>query len=64
MKNKKYILLLIISIVIILALGITHAWLTQTFDGSKIQSMRVGTFKLSLQEGNSLSLQSAEFMAD
>ena len=64
MKNKKYILLLIISIVIILALGITYAWLTQTLDGSKIQSMRVGTFKLSLQEGNSLSLQSAEFMAD
>ena len=64
MKNKKYILLLIISIVIILALGITYAWLTQTLDGSKIQSMRVGTFKLSLQEGNSLSLQSAEFMSD
>ena len=64
MKNKKYILLLIVSIVIILALGITYAWLTQTLDGSKIQSMRVGTFKLSLQEGNSLSLQSAEFIAD
>ena len=64
MKNKKYILLLIVSIVIILALGITYAWLTQTLDGSKIQSMRVGTFKLSLQEGNSLSLQSAEFMSD
>ena len=64
MKNKKYILLLIISIVIILALGITYAWLTQTLDGSRIQSMRVGTFKLSLQEGNSLSLQSAEFIAD
>ena len=64
MKNKKYILLLIISIVIILALGITYAWLTQTLDGSKIQSMRVGTFKLSLQEDNSLSLQSAEFMSD
>ena len=64
MKNRKYILLLMISIVIILALGITYAWLTQTLDGSKIQSMRVGTFKLSLQEGNSLSLQSAEFMTD
>ena len=64
MKNKKYILLLIISIIVILVVGITYAWLTQTLDGSKIQSMRVGTFKLSLQEGNSLSLQSAEFMAD
>ena len=64
MKNRKYILLLMISIVIILALGITYAWLTQTLDGSKIQSMRVGTFKLSLQEDNSLSLQSAEFMSD
>ena len=64
MKNKKYILLLIISIIVILVVGITYAWLTQTLDGSKIQSMRVGTFKLSLQEGNSLSLQSAEFMSD
>ena len=64
MKNKKYILLLIISIIVILVVGITYAWLTQTLDGNKIQSMRVGTFKLSLLEGNSLSLQSAEFMSD
>ena len=64
MKNKKYILLLIPSLLVVIILGVTYAWLIQTVNGNKIQAMRVGTFKLSLEEGNSLSLPSSEFMSD
>lgn len=64
MKNKKYILLLIASLLVVIILGVTYAWLIQTVNGNKIQAMRVGTFKLSLEEGNSLSLPSSEFMSD
>ncbi len=64
MKNKKYILLLIASLLVVIILGVTYAWLIQTFNSNKIQAMRVGTFKLSLEEGNSLSLPSSEFMSD
>ena len=64
MKNKKYILLLIASLLVVIILGVTYAWLIQTVNSNKIQAMRVGTFKLSLEEGNSLSLPSSEFMSD
>ena len=64
MKNKKYILLLASSLLVIIILGVTYAWLIQTVNSNKIQAMRVGTFKLSLEEGNSLSLPSSEFMSD
>ena len=47
MKNKKYILLLIASLLVVIILGVTYAWLIQTVNGNKIQAMRVGTFKLS-----------------
>ena len=64
MKNKKYILLLASSLLVIIILGVTYAWLIQTVNSNKIQAMRVGTFKLSLEEGNYLSLPSSEFMSD
>ena len=63
-QKKKLIIAITLLIIIILGLGITYAWLIQTVNGNKIQAMRVGTFKLSLEEGNSLSLPSSEFMSD
>ena len=62
-KNKLLIAVIVLA-VIALGLGITYAWLTQTVNGSKVQTMRVGTFKFTLAEKNSLSVSSAEFMSD
>ena len=63
-KRNKLLIAVIIMAVIALGLGITYAWLTQTVNGSKVQTMRVGTFKFTLAEKNSLSVSSAEFMSD
>ena len=63
-KRNKLLIAVIILAVIALGLGITYAWLTQTVNGSKVQTMRVGTFKFTLAEKNSLSVSSAEFMSD
>ena len=63
-NNRKYILFLVGILVILLVIGITYAWLTQTVIGEKVHSMRVGTFKFSLSEENSLTLDSGEFMSD
>jgi hypothetical protein len=63
-KKNKLLIAVIIMAVIALGLGITYAWLTQTVNGSKVQTMRVGTFKFTLAENNSLSVSSAEFMSD
>ena len=63
-NNRKYILFLVSILVILLVIGITYAWLTQTVIGEKVHSMRVGTFKFSLSEENSLTLDSAEFLKD
>ena len=62
-KNKLLIAVIVLA-VIALGLGKTYAWLTQTVNGSKVQTMRVGTFKFTLAEKNSLSVSSAEFMSD
>ena len=63
-NNRKYILFLVGILVILLVIGITYAWLTQTVIGEKVHSMRVGTFKFSLSEENSLALDSGEFLKD
>ena len=63
-NNRKYILFLVGILVILLVIGITYAWLTQTVIGEKVHSMRVGTFKFSLSEENSLTLDSGEFLKD
>ena len=63
-QRKKLIIAITLLIIIILGLGITYAWLIQIVNGEKIQSMRVGTFKFSLCEENSLTLDSGEFMSD
>lgn len=51
-------------LIVILGLGITYAWLIQTINGDKIHSIRVGNFRFSLTEENSLTLESGEFMSD
>ena len=63
-NNRKYILFLVGILVTLLVIGITYAWLTQTVIGEKVHSMRVGTFKFSLCEENSLTLDSGEFLKD
>ena len=63
-QKKKLIIIITLLIILILGLGITYAWLIQIVNGEKIQSMRVGTFKFSLIEENSLTINSGEFLKD
>ena len=63
-QKKKLIIAITLLIIIILGLGITYVWLIQIVNGEKIQSMRVGTFRLSLTEENSLIINSGEFLKD
>ena len=63
-QKKKLIIAITLLIIIILGLGITYAWLIQIVNGEKIQSMRVGTFRFSLTEENSLTINSGEFLKD
>ena len=63
-QRKKLIIAITLLIIIILGLGITYAWLIQIVNGEKIQSMRVGTFRFSLTEKNSLTINSGEFLKD
>ena len=63
-QKKKLIIIITLLIILILGLGITYAWLIQTINGEKIQSMRVGTFRFSLTEENSLTINSGEFLKD
>ena len=63
-QRKKLIIAITLLIIIILGLGITYAWLIQIVNGEKIQSMRVGTFRFSLKEENSLTINSGEFLKD
>ena len=63
-QKKKLIIIITLLIILILGLGITYAWLIQTINGEKIQSMRVGTFRFTLTEENSLTINSGEFLKD
>lgn len=63
-QKKKLIIAITLLIIIILGLGITYAWLIQIVNGEKIQSIRVGTFRFSLTEENSLTINSGEFLKD
>ena len=63
-QKRKLIIAITLLIIIILGLGITYAWLIQIVNGEKIQSMRVGTFRFSLTEENSLTINSGEFLKD
>ncbi len=63
-QKKKLIIAITLLIIIILGLGITYAWLIQIVNGEKIHSMRVGTFRFSLTEENSLTIDSGEFLKD
>ena len=63
-QKKKLIIAITLLIIIVLGLGITYAWLIQIVNGEKIQSMRVGTFRFSLTEENSLTINSGEFLKD
>ena len=63
-QKKKLIIAITLLIIIILGLGITYAWLIQIVNGEKIHSMRVGTFRFSLTEENSLTINSGEFLKD
>ena len=64
MDKKKTIIIITFMLIVILGLGITYAWLIQTINGDKIHSIRVGNFRFSLTEENSLTLESGEFMSD
>ena len=63
-QKKKLIIIITLLIILILGLGITYAWLIQTINGEKIQSMRVGIFRFTLTEENSLTIDSGEFLKD
>ena len=63
-QKKKLIIIITLLIILILGLGITYAWLIQTINGEKIHSMRVGTFRFTLTEENSLTINSGEFLKD
>ena len=57
--NKNKIGASLSSIVlVVVTIGITYAWLTQTLIGEKVHSMRVGNFRFNLSEENSLTLES------
>lgn len=64
MDKKKIAIIVTFMLIVILGLGITYAWLIQTINGDKIHSIRVGNFRFSLTEENSLTLESGEFMSD
>ena len=63
-QKKKLLIAITLMIILILGLGITYAWLIQIVNGEKIHSMRVGTFRFSLTEENSLTINSGEFLKD
>ena len=63
-QKKKLLIAITLMIILILGLGITYAWLIQIVNGEKIHSMRVGTFRFSLAEENSLTIDSGEFLKD
>ena len=63
-QKKKLIIIITLLIILILGLGITYAWLIQTINGQKVHSMRVGTFRFTLTEENSLTINSGEFLKD
>ena len=64
MDKKEIAIIVTFMLIVILGLGITYAWLIQTINGDKIHSIRVGNFRFSLTEENSLTLESGEFMSD
>ena len=64
MDKKKIAIIVTFMLIVILGLGITYAWLIQTINGDKIHSIRVGNFRFSITEENSLTLESGEFMSD
>ena len=64
MDKKKIAIIITFMLIVILGLGITYAWLIQTINGDKIHSIRVGNFRFSLTEENTLTLESGEFMSD
>ena len=64
MDKKKIAIIVTFMLIVILGLGITYAWLIQTIIGDKIHSIRVGNFRFSLTEENTLTLESGEFMSD
>ena len=55
-KNKKYIIIGIV-IIILLLIGIAFAYLTTTLQGDKEYLVRAGTLDLVLDEGNELTLE-------
>lgn|GEM_PF-4050623 len=63
-QRKKLLVAIFLILIIILGLGITYAWLLQTINGEQINSIRVGNFKFSLAEENSLTIDSGEFLTD
>ena len=60
-KNKTiYILIGIVVILIIVAVGITYAWLTTTLTGEKEYVLKAGTLNLILDENSSEVINIAE----
>ena len=55
-KNKKFIIIGIV-IIILLLIGIAFAYLTTTLQGDKEYLVRAGTLDLVLEEGNELTLE-------
>ena len=55
-KNKKFIIIGIV-IILILLIGIAFAYLTTTLHGSKEYAIRAGSLGLKLEEGNELVLE-------
>ena len=56
-KNKKLLILVGILLVILVALGITYAYLRTTLEGQKDYVIRAGSLDLILNEGNELTLE-------
>ena len=66
MKKKKYVALVIVTIIvsIIALIGATYALLTATIQGDKKITLKAGLLKVDFEEGNAINLDNAEPMSD
>lgn len=63
-KKKARVIIPSLFILLILLMGGTYAWLTQTVRGSKNNIIRAGSLMLTLEEGNGINLENAYPMTD
>ena len=63
MKNKKIIIPIIITLLLVITLGITYAFFTTTLNGSKNSVLVVGDIYMHFRESNQINITNARPMS-